>query len=115
MLRHPAGVISVAFAPDSKTFVSTGDPAPNSKDTDNLVILWDAATAKFVRQFRGHTGGVQSAAFSPDGTHLVTGSIDKTIRLWEVATGKEVRQFLDHTNIVLPVAWRTEAHRLRKP
>ncbi len=38
----------------------------------------------------GHTDGVYSVSFSPDGQTLATGSIDNTIKLWDVKTGKEI-------------------------
>ena len=37
--------------------------------------------------FRGHSGGVNAVAFSPDGKHLATASDDKTARVWEVTSG----------------------------
>lgn len=40
----------------------------------------------------GHSEPVRSVAFSPDGTLLASGGLDRTIRLWHIATGKEVRK-----------------------
>jgi len=38
----------------------------------------------------GHTDSVNSVAFSPDGTRIVSGSDDKTIRVGDVLTGNIV-------------------------
>ncbi len=38
----------------------------------------------------GHTLSVSSAAFSPDGMRIVSGSMDKTARIWDAATGKQL-------------------------
>jgi len=35
----------------------------------------------------GHTGWVNSVAFSPDGNMIASGSNDDTVKLWDVATG----------------------------
>ena len=35
----------------------------------------------------GHTGPVNSVAFSPDGTRILTGSSDFTAKLWDARTG----------------------------
>ena len=37
---------------------------------------------------KGHSKGVRSVAFSPDGKYVATGGDDKTIKLWEVSTKK---------------------------
>src|SRR5438105_4436502 len=40
-----------------------------------------------------HSRGVTSVAFSPDGTLLASGSIDKTLKVWDAATGELLRTF----------------------
>ena len=49
--------------------------------------LWTVATGREKAFLKGHTGPVNSVAFSPDGRILASGSFDNTIRIWDVATG----------------------------
>src|SRR5436189_62696 len=46
---------------------------------------------------KGHTNGVSSVAFSPDGKTLASGSVEKTMRRVKVATGKERGTLRGHT------------------
>jgi eukaryotic-like serine/threonine-protein kinase len=39
---------------------------------------------------KGHTGGVRSASFSPDGSRVMTGSFDQTAKVWDAKSGAEV-------------------------
>jgi WD40 repeat protein len=43
-----------------------------------------------MRTLTGHTGWVQSVAFSRDGTRVVSGSRDNLVKIWNVETGVEV-------------------------
>src|SRR5262249_14463069 len=43
-----------------------------------------------------HDGFVYSAAFSPDGTRIVTASDDKTARIWDAASAKEIAVLRHH-------------------
>ena len=49
----------------------------------------------------GHSGEVNSVAYSPDGKHIVSGSDDNTVRVWDSQTGKEVSVLVCDRLIVL--------------
>jgi WD40 repeat protein len=89
---HQEGVNSAAFSPDGSRIVTSsgarGSALLGSKD--NTARIWDAASGKEIAVLRGHTFVVTSAAFSPDGTRIVTASMDSTTRIWDAATGKEM-------------------------
>ena len=51
-----------------------------------------------------HGYPVNSVAFSPDGKHVVSGSIDNTARVWEASTGREVAR-MTHDGVVWSVAF----------
>jgi RNA polymerase sigma factor (sigma-70 family) len=82
--RHGERVASVAFSPDGKRLASAS--------WDNTLALWDVATGKRLRRFRGHTDSVTCVLFSPDGKKLISGAFDD-IRVWDAETGKELRRF----------------------
>jgi WD40 repeat protein len=59
-----------------------------------------------MKPLMGHTSDVTSVGFSPDGTHIVSGSWDNTIRIWDARTGEEVMKPLKgHTNVVTSVGF----------
>ena len=41
-----------------------------------------------------HGDEVESVAYSPDGTHIVSGSFDKSVRIWNIDSGLEVKSFM---------------------
>jgi WD40 repeat protein len=47
-----------------------------------------------------HTGAVAWAEFSPDGSHVVTASLDGSARLWHAASGRSVGHALAHGRAV---------------
>jgi WD40 repeat protein len=50
------------------------------------------------KTLHGHTGFVESAAFSPDGKHILTASGDGTARIWDAVTGRSLHILNGHIN-----------------
>ena len=48
---------------------------------------------------------IKSAAFSPDGALVLTGSRDATVKLWDVATRRLIRTFVGHAADIAAVAY----------
>src|SRR6185503_2861934 len=78
---------------DRKTSESQGTAMPwKIRLTLIAAILCSTALPAFSQRpdlyvQMGHSEGVSSVAFSPDGKTLASGSADGTIQLWDVVTG----------------------------
>lgn len=53
----------------------------------------------------GHLQGVCSVAFSHDGQHIVSGSLDGAIKIWDAESGTETLTLQGHTDLVWSVAF----------
>jgi len=78
-------VSSAAFSPDGKNLLSiTSESNFNMPGTDkNIACLWDLK-GNLLQLFKEHDVKIISAAFSPNGKMIITGSWDKTTSIWEL-------------------------------
>jgi len=65
-----------------------------------------------VLRLRGHENGVSSAAFSPDGSRIVTASWDCTARVWDASRGTEIASLRGHENWVNSAAFSPDGLRI---
>src|SRR5262249_57608204 len=68
---------TLAFSPDGTFLAGAGGDARGD------VRVWRLASGQEVLTLRGHTRGVNSVAFNPDGGRIATGSNDGMIKLWD--------------------------------
>ena len=59
-----------------------------------------------------HVGSINSLAYSPDGTHIATGSVDGMVKLWDAATGRELLTLTRQTAEVNGIAFSPDGRRL---
>ncbi|MEM7366991.1 MAG: hypothetical protein AAF587_00250 [Bacteroidota bacterium] len=83
-----------AFSADGKYILTT---------QDTTAKLWDLS-GREIQTFVGHRASILSAAFSPDGGHILTGSMDTTARLWDL-NGREIQTFAGHSGSISSVAF----------
>ena len=95
---HSRTVTSAQFSP-----ACPDDPGGGKKivtaSWDSTAKVWDADGA-LVAELKGHTGGVLSVQFSPDGKKIVSASSDQTAKVWDVATTSLLVDLKGHAGIV---------------
>jgi WD40 repeat protein/tetratricopeptide (TPR) repeat protein len=81
------------YSPDGRRVVAA---KLNGGGGPHWARVWDASSGKPVTPPLAHRDAVTSAAFSPDGTRVVTASRDRTARIWDAASGKPLTPPLKH-------------------
>jgi len=94
--RHEKDVTDVAVTPAGRFIVSGS--------RDNTLVLWDLATAKYLRTYDRYRKAITALAITPDGRFIVSASDDCTLWLWDFATAKYLRIFEGHKKDVTSVA-----------
>jgi WD40 repeat protein/tetratricopeptide (TPR) repeat protein len=111
-------VTSVAITPDGDRIItgsgywfgrnfSTDTAAREKKAT-----IWDAHTGTRLIVLEGHSNGIRSVAVTPDGSRIITGSIDGTARIWDAQNGAEIGVIWASDDQVTSVAAMPDGHRV---
>lgn len=85
----PGRIIALDFSKDGERFVvgsSTGE--------GGAARIYNTNDGKLLFELPGHTRGVFSVAFSPDGKRVATGGFEGKVRIFDADTGTLVKEFV---------------------
>ena len=116
--RTRTGALTMAYA--SPEEIDGSDDIGAAADTAKI---WDTTTGTELttltrrnyrkgKDGRSHGSQVNSAAFSPDGTRIVTASGDRTAKIWDAITGTELTTLTGHTGWVGSAAFNPDGTRV---
>ena len=93
---------------------------------DNVIKVWDLRNQSIAFSLEGHTDTVTGLSLSPDGTHVLSNSMDNSVVMWDVknyagdrkvATFKGAQHGFEKNLIKVRAAWGSggadRAHRHR--
>lgn len=95
---HNSAVHEVAISPDSTllAFCSSIELEAGS----GKIWIWSATERKYLHEWQGNWGGVNSVAFSSDSTLLICGTEDGVVRVWRVENGECIHALKGHEESV---------------
>ncbi len=110
-------VAAVAWSPDGARFLVLSHHE-HEASVPGAVRIFEATDGRPVVSFGvargddgarvGHAAQIRTARFSPDGSRVVTASLDGTARVWDAATGRELAVLAGDPAGLTTAAWAPE-------
>ena len=91
------------MSPDGKTLACALFQERESNRAKMMLV--DTASGDELHTLGDHEESITAAAFSPDGTRLVSASGDRRLMLWDVRRGRRLATLSGHSGAVLSVAY----------
>jgi len=92
-------ILSLAYNPDASQLVTGLD--------NGEIVIWDVSSGREVLRWEAHNGSVNSVAYHPDGTRIVSSASgsSQNLRVWDATGGTEIYTVPYHSSRVTSVSY----------
>lgn len=91
----------VVFSRDGRTLATVSTDGKSAQ-------FWEYPSGRLLATLSGHTGTINSLAYSPDEAIFATGSADGSVKLWNGVSAKEMATLAGHAGAVQAVAFAAD-------
>lgn len=82
---------------DFVTINNTGEWLAFGSSRLGQLLVWEWQSESYILKQQGHLDSMNTLAYSPDGTRIITASDDGKIKVWDVQSGFCIVTFTEHT------------------
>jgi WD40 repeat protein len=116
ILSGSKGTLQIWDAASGRPFPHANIDVPLAFSADGTLVLSkfdlrNASSGQLIRSFGGAPASA-SAAFSPDGSHVLTGGRHDEFNLWDAGNGRVIQSFKGHAGYVVAVAFSPDGTRI---
>jgi WD40 repeat protein len=86
---HTDQVMSLAWSPDSQQLATASGidalAQPFGSESvvgDHTIRIWNVAAGATIRTIQAHRGAIEGLIWTPDGSTIISGSLDRSIVFW---------------------------------
>ena len=113
---HTLLIHAICCSPDGTSVASVS--------RDGTVRIWQVTQRNHVfaednswktetkRIYRGHERYVFAVSWSPDGSSIASGGLDKQVHIWDAATGQPIQIYRNHAAPIRSLSWSPDSTRV---
>jgi serine/threonine protein kinase/WD40 repeat protein len=96
----------IRFSPDGQYLAASRGDFGDGGSEDNHISIWSVDSVEEIDLLRGHELLVRGLDFAPDGTSIISASVDQTIRSWD-RSSQSIRDWILQNRIIPEISCQT--------